>query len=120
MQLTINNEVFDLLKYDCSPFFVETGDRVETLDGNTHAERRKIKRKINVTTVDLIPTDAYRLMEVLRETYQTVTYQDTILNIVETRIFLLNNNPQFTVRFWKNGREYYHGIQLEFIEKGAE
>lgn len=120
MQLTINNEVFDLLNYDCSPFFVETGDRVETLDGNTHAERRKIKRKITVKTVDLIPSDAYRLMEVLRETYQTVTYQDTMLNRKETRIFLLNNSPQFTVRFWKNGREYYHGIQLEFIEKGAE
>jgi len=41
-------------------------------------------------------------------------------NIVETRIFLLNNSPQFTVRFWKNGREYYHGAKLEFIEKGAE
>jgi len=65
MQLTINNEVFDLLEYDCSPIFVDVGDKVETLDGVTHAERRKIKRKISVKTVDLIPSDAYRLMGVL-------------------------------------------------------
>lgn len=120
MQLIINNETFNLLEYDCSPLFVETGDRVETLDGTTHIEQRKIKRKITAKTVDLIPSDAYRLMQVLRGTYQTVTYQDTMLNKEETKIFLLNNSPQFTVRFWKNDREYYHGIQLEFIEKGAE
>lgn len=120
MQLIINNEVFDLLEYDCSPLFVEIGDRVETLDGTTHVEHRKIKRKITAKTVDLIPSDAYRLMQALRGSYQTVTYQDTMLNAQETRIFLLNNSPQFSVRFWKNGREYYHGTQLEFLEKGAE
>jgi len=120
MQLTINNEIFNLLEYDCSPSFVEMGDKVETLDGVTHVEQRKIKRKITAKTVDLIPSDAYRLMQVLRGPYQSVTYQDTMLNRKETRIFLLNNSPQFTVRFWKNGREYYHGPQLEFIEKGAE
>lgn len=120
MQLIINNETFNLLEYDCSPVFVESGDRVETLDGITHVEHRKIKRKITAKTVDLIPSDAYRLMQVLRGAYQSVTYQDTMLNREETRIFLLNNSPQFTVRFWKNGREYYHGVQLEFLEKGAE
>ena len=104
MQLIINNETFNLLEYDCSPSFAEVGDRVETLDGTTHVERRKIKRMISVKTVDLIPCDAYRLMQVLRGTYQTVTYQDTMLNREETRIFLLNNSPQFSVRFWKNGR----------------
>lgn len=120
MKIIINNKTFNLLEYDCSPFFVEAGDKVETLDGTTHMERRKIKRMITVKTVDLIPSDAYRLTQVLKEPYQSVTYQDTMLNREETRIFLLNNSPQFTVRFWKNGREYYHGIQLEFIEKGAE
>ena len=120
MKITINNEIFNLLEYDCSPFFVEAGDKVETLDGTTHVERRKIKRMISVKTVDLIPSDAYRLMQVLKGSYQSVTYQDTMLKREETRIFLLNNSPQFTVRFWKNNREYYHGIQLEFIEKGAE
>lgn len=120
MQLTINNEIFNLLEYDCSPSFVEMGDKVETLDGTTHVEQRKFKRKITAKTVDLTPYDAYRLMQVLRGPYQSVTYRDTMLNTEETRIFLLNNSPQFTVRFWKNGREYYHGPQLEFIEKGAE
>lgn len=120
MQLTINNEIFNLLKYDCSPFFVESGDKVETLDGVTHVERRKIKRRISASTVDLIPDDASALMQILREPYQTITYYDTMLKRAETRIFLLDNSPQFTVRFWKNGREYYHGPQLEFIEKGAE
>lgn len=120
MKIIINNKTFNLLEYDCSPFFVEAGDKVETLDGTTHMERRKIKRMITVKTVDLIPSDAYRLTQVLKEPYQTITYQDTMLNRVETRIFLLNNSPQFTVRFWKNGREYYNGVQLEFIEKGAE
>lgn len=120
MQITINSETFDLLEYDCSPFFVETGDKVETLDGTTHVERRKIKRIISVKTVDLIRSDAYRLMQVLKGPYQTITYQDTMSNTEETRIFLLNNSPQFTVRFWKNGIEYYTGTKLEFIEKGAE
>lgn len=120
MQIIINDETFNLLEYDCSPFFVDAGARVETLDGTTHVERRKIKRKITVKTVDLIPSDAYRLMQVLKEPYQSVTYMDSMSNREETRIFLLNNSPQLTVRFWKNNREYYHGIQLEFIEKGAE
>ena len=120
MQIIINNETFNLLEYDCSPFFVDAGDRVETLDGTTHVERRKIKREVKAKTVDLIPADAYRLMQVLKEPYQTIAYQDTLSNTEETRIFLLNNSPQFKVRFWKNNREYYHGIQLEFIEKGAE
>lgn len=120
MQITINGETFGLLEYDCSPLFVEMGDRVETLDGTTHVEHRKIKRVVSVRTADLTRSDAYRLMQVLKETYQTITYQDTMSNSAETRIFLLNNSPQFKVRFWKNGREYYEGVQLEFIEKGAE
>ncbi len=120
MKITINNEIFNLLEYDCSPFFVDGGDRVETTDGTTHVDRRKIKRNVSVKTVDLIPSDAYKLAQILKDPYQTVTYQDTMTNTEETRIFLLNNSPQFTVRFWKNGREYYHGIQLEFLEKGAE
>lgn len=120
MQIAINGEIFDLLEYDCSPLFVEVGDKVETLNGTTHVERRKIKRVVNVKTVDLIPANAYKLLQLLKEPYQTITYQDTMLNREETRIFLLNNSPQFTVRFWKDDREYYHGTQLEFIEKGAE
>lgn len=120
MQIAINGEIFDLLEYNCSPLFVEVGDKVETLDGNTHVERRKIKRAVTIKTIDLIPSDAYRLMQTLKEPYQTVTYEDSISNREETRIFLLNNSPQLAVRFWKNGREYYTGTQLEFIEKGAE
>lgn len=120
MQITINNETFNLLEYDCSPFFVNVGDRVETLDGTTHVERRKIKRSVTVKTVDLIRSDAYRLMQVLKEPYLMVTYEDSISNTRETRIFLVDNSPQLTVRFWKNGIEYYKGTQLEFIEKGAE
>lgn len=120
MQITINNEIFKLVEYDCSPIFVEVGDKVETLDGSTHVERRKIKRAVSVKTIDLIRSDAYRLMQLLKEPYQTVTYEDSISNTEEKRIFLLNNSPQFKAKFWKNGREYYAGTQLEFIEKGAE
>lgn len=120
MQIIINDETFDLLEYDCSPLFVDIGDRVETLDGTTHVERRKIKRSVSVKTVDLTRPNAYKLMQVLKETYQTVTYEDSISNKKETRIFILNNNPQLTVRFWKDGIEYYSSTQLDFIEKGAE
>lgn len=120
MKIKINGEEFKLTAYDCSPVFVELGDKVETIDGTTHIENRKIKRSLSVKTIDLIRTDAYRLMQKLKNPYQTITYQDTISNTEETRIFILENSPSFTVKLWKNSNEYYAGTQLEFIEKGAE
>lgn len=120
MQITINGETFKLLSYECSLNLIEIGDRTETMDGTTHIENRKIKRHISATTADLLREDAYRLMQALNNAYLTVTYQDTMLNTEDTRIFILNNNPQFAMKHWKNGREYYSGIALELIEKRAE
>lgn len=120
MQITINNEMFKLLSYECSPVLVELGDRTETMDGTTHIENRKIKRRISATTADLLREDAYRLMQVLNNGYLNVTYQDTMLNAEDTRIFILENNPQFVMKHWRSGREYYNGVSLELIEKRAE
>lgn len=120
MQIAINGEIFKLIEYECSPVFIEVGDKTQTMDGTTHVEKRKIKRVISATTIDLLRKDAYRLLQLLRNTYLTITYQDPITNSKETRVFTLENNPSFKVKFWKGGREYYEGVQLEFIEKGAE
>jgi len=120
MKIKINDEEFKLTAYDCSPVFIEFGDKVETIDGATHIESRKIKRSLSVKTIDLIQTDAYRLMKELQKPYQTITYQDTMSNTEETRIFILENSPPFTVKLWKNANKFYAGTQLEFIEKGAE
>lgn len=120
MQITIDEEVFKLVSYGCTPVIVEVGDRTETLDGTIHIENRKIKRQINATTADLLREDTFRLMKALKKAYLTITYEDVISNTLETRTFILNNNPQFTAKFWKHGREYYSGVSLELLEKGAE
>lgn len=120
MRIVINNEEIKLIKYQCTPTLIEVGDSVMTLDGVNHVEGRKIKRNIDATTIDLIRVDAYRLLNVLKNTYVTVLYQDPLTDKEETRIFILQNNPELSMKMWKNGKEFYEGIKIELLEKGAE
>lgn len=120
MQITINNEVFKLVEYECALSLVEIGDSVQTLDGVNHIESRKLKRNISAKTSDLVKEDAYRLVNELRNTYLSVEYEDPLTKSVMTKIFILQNNPTFKAKLWRNGREYYEGIELDLLEKGAE
>lgn len=120
MDITLNGEKFKLVKYSCSPKIVETGEGTTTLDGVTHVEGRKIKRSIAATTCDLLPHDAMRLLEVLRNTYVMVTYQDTLLGKEDTRVFVVDAIPDIEVKMWRNGKQYYAGAKLTLVEKGAE
>ena len=120
MQITINNETFKLVEYECALSLVEIGDSVQTLDGVNHIEGRKLKRNISAKTSDLVKEDAYRLMNELRNTYLTVGYEDPLTKNIDIRVFILQNSPTFKAKLWRNGREYYEGIELDLLEKGAE
>lgn len=120
VNITIENEVFNANQYECSPVLVETGDSTQTIDGVNHVEGRKIKRSIRATFIDMKRADLYRLLQVCLKTYLTVTYFDTISNMEETRIFILQNNPSSPMKIWKNHLQYYEGTVLELLEKGAE
>lgn len=120
MELTINGKKFKLVKYSCAPQLVETGETTTTLDGVTHIEGRKIKRYIDATTCDLIPPEAARLLEVLRNPYVTVIYQDPLTGQEESRVFVVDRLPSLEIKMWSNGRKYYAGAQIGLMEKGAE
>lgn len=120
INITINNEEFKPNNYECSPLLVETGDRTRTLDGIDHVEGIKIKRSIKVTFIDIKKNELYRLLQACLKSPLTVTYFDSISNQVETRIFLLQNNPSAVMKIWKNHLQYYEGTTVELLEKGAE
>lgn len=122
MQISINGTVVKLKEYDCSPLFVTVGDSVQTIDGVDHIEAKKLKRYISATTIDLYADKASELMQILKTQNLTVTYDDSITNQEETRIFKLINSPPFKKKLWKNtyATKYYAGTQLELQEKGAE
>lgn len=120
ISITINNEIFNTDEYDCSPVFVDGGDKVRTLDGVDHIEGRKIKRHITATFSDMKRADMYRLIRACLGAYITVKYFDSITNQEETRIFILQNNPSAPMKIWKSHLQYYNGTTVELLERGAE
>lgn len=120
MQITIENETFNLMSYDCSLLFVETGDRTQTLNGVDHIERGKVKRHIKAFTSDLYPEQASILYGLLKNRIVTVTYIDTPTNTEQTRIFIMQEDLLASKKMWKNINKFYSGMSLDLLEKGAE
>ena len=119
INITINDQVFKADEYECSPLLIDTGNRVRTLDGVDHVENRKVKRQVKAAFTDMKRTDLHRLISACSGAYLTVTYFDTIHNQEETRIFILQNNPSIPMKIWKSHMQYYTGIMIELLEKGA-
>jgi hypothetical protein len=118
--ITIEAETFYVNdeNYECSPIFEEVGDKVPTLDGTDHIESSIVKRYIKVTFLSMKRDDHKRLMNVLKKVV-SISYFDTKSDQLETRTFILQNNPVFSPDIWGNGSDYYKGFTLEFKEKGA-
>jgi len=121
IEVTINGELFIMDSFNLSFKKVEMGDKVTTLDGVTHIEKQMIKRYIIMSKTDIEATELSRLLtNIYSKKYTTVTYRDTMKNIDQTRVFLLQNDVGSSVKIWKKDLEYHESTMIEILEKGAE
>lgn len=119
IEITINGEVFKAKTYDCHLISVDMGDKVQTQDGVNHVQGRKLKRYISFGFSDLSRSETHRLIQALYSNrYLDVTYFDTYTNVHRTGIFILQNDPSAPVKIWRK-IQYFNGISVELMEKGA-
>lgn len=119
VEIIISNQSFKANTYDCRLLSVETGDKVQTLDGTDHVQGRKLKRYISAGFTDLPKTEAYRLLQaVYLDRYLTVTYYDTYTNTTKTGAFILQNDPSVPVKFWRS-KQIFEGTKVELKEREA-
>jgi hypothetical protein len=120
VEIVINGEKFNAETYDCHPTSANVGDKVQTQDGVNHVESQLIKLYIKASFPDFSKEETARFLQVIYSSvYPSIEFMNPFSNRRETKLFILQNNPSIPVVLWRGNLQYYKGIEIELLEKGA-